>query len=222
MNQETDFPEPETAALGDRAFPEKSGRSAPLAPWRAFFRELISNPRHIGAACPSSEGLARCMAFFVPPDPPGLVVELGAGTGVVTAALLKRGIPADRIVPVERSPEMARFLGDRFPKLTVLCGDAVRLGDLLEQRFGGKNSLVSCVVSSLPLRSLPVTVVDAIMTQLDSLLGSEGRYIQFTYDVRPNTPCLLPGFTRIDSKVIWLNIPPARADLFQRKAVVKC
>ena len=202
--------------LSNGALPEKS---PPLAPWRAFFRELISNPRHIGAACPSSRGLARCMASFVPQTPWGLVVELGAGTGVVTAALLERGIPSGRIVPVERSPELARFLHDRFPNLTVLCGDAGHLDQLLKEKFGGQPHPVECVVSSLPLRSLPRPGLDAIMAQLDLLLGDQGRYIQFTYDLRSETPCLLPGFTRVDSRVIWLNIPPARADLFRRKPV---
>ena len=197
--------------------PGKIGKLAPSSPLRAFFRELISNPRAIGAACPSSRGLARRMASYVSPDSNGLVVELGAGTGVVTAALLERGIAPERIIPVERSPEMAHFLSRRFPGLPVLCGDAGRLKDLLRERVGDRAASVSHVVSSLPLRSIPQEVVRAIMDQLNQILGRDGSYIQFTYDIRHSAPCLLPDFARISSKVIWLNIPPARADLFCRR-----
>ncbi len=181
-----------------------------------FFKVWFSSPRGVGAVCPSSRGLARRMASFVPTSGKGLVVELGGGTGVVTAALLEKGIPQDQIIVIEYSQEMARILRKKFPSLTIIQGDARFLTDLLKEYFGDQRKHVDAVVSSLPLRSLPTATVEAIMDQLSALLDKNGRYIQFTYDLRSSALCPLKQFSRRDSKIVWLNIPPARIDLFCR------
>jgi phosphatidylethanolamine/phosphatidyl-N-methylethanolamine N-methyltransferase len=187
----------------------------------AFLKALVTNPSSIGAACPSSPWLAQQIASFVPKDPKGYVVELGAGTGAVTEALLARGIPTDRILAIERSPELSQFLKKKFPRLQVITGDACHLNKLLHDHWSGQKREVEMVVSCLPLRSLPKYVVQGIVEELNKLLGVEGRYIQFTYDLRPNHPCHVAGFTREASKVVWRNIPPARVDLFAHHARVK-
>ena len=61
------------------------------APAGLFLREFLEAPAGVGAVWPSSEQLARGMAARIDPRGDGLVVELGAGTGVVTRALLDRG-----------------------------------------------------------------------------------------------------------------------------------
>src|SRR5690348_4415792 len=69
-----------------------------------FLREWLVQPGIVGAICPSSHRLARSMAERIPVQGDGLVVELGAGTGAVTQALLEKGISPDRLRVVERSP----------------------------------------------------------------------------------------------------------------------
>ena len=119
----------------------------------AFGSELLNNPRPVGSAVPSSRFLARRIAGFLPRNPRGYVVELGAGTGAITAALLDRGIPSDRLILVERSETMVRLLMRRFPLLNVALGDAAELRSLLTAFLGKDNIEVSYVVSSLPLRT---------------------------------------------------------------------
>jgi len=48
-----------------------------------FLKALINNPRAIGAVYPSSKYLAKEMASHVFQENDGLVIELGAGTGVI-------------------------------------------------------------------------------------------------------------------------------------------
>ncbi len=57
-----------------------------------FLRALIARPKNIGAVLPSSRGLGRAIARQIDPTMPGPVLELGPGTGVITQALLERGI----------------------------------------------------------------------------------------------------------------------------------
>ncbi|HVM61374.1 MAG TPA: methyltransferase domain-containing protein [Verrucomicrobiae bacterium] len=181
-----------------------------------FGSELLNNPRPIGSAVPSSPFLARRMASYVPRAPRGYVIELGAGTGAITAALLKRGIPAEKIVSVERSETLVRLLKRRFPSLKVALGDAGDLRTLLKTFLGKETVEVSHVVSSLPLRSLPQDVVASIVREVHAVLPSEGKLVQYTYNLgkAPN-PCL-SGFKRIRTAVVWANVPPARVDVFQK------
>jgi len=90
-------------------------------------RELLVNAAAAGAPCASSRPLAKKMTDAVPLGGEGLIVEVGAGTGVVTQALLDRGTAAHRLLIVERAPLLFAHLCRRFPNLNVLLGDAALL-----------------------------------------------------------------------------------------------
>ena len=172
-----------------------------LRPGVVFVREWARSPRLAGAVCPSGTALAKAMADRVPAGT-GLVVDLGAGTGAVTAALLKKGIAAHRIVVVEQSAVMVKYLCKRFPGLTILRGDAAELSRLLPGRP------VDCVISSLPLVSLPETKREAIVHELKRVL--QGRpLVQFTY-FWGGTYLSKKGFNRVSSRLVLKNLPPAR------------
>jgi phospholipid N-methyltransferase len=124
------------------------------SPMVLFAREIIQNPRAMGAACPSSRHLAQNMAKQVPILESGYVLELGGGTGTITQALLQH-IPANRLIVVERAPNLASYLQQRFPNSHVLEGDAAQVVKLL----GDKAHQVQTIVSGLPFRSLPIFAV---------------------------------------------------------------
>ena len=63
-----------------------------------FLHELVKNPGCIGAICPSSQKLARCMVSSIDVQQEGLVIELGAGTGVMTQALLDHSVKPENLV----------------------------------------------------------------------------------------------------------------------------
>ena len=56
-----------------------------------------------------------------------VVLELGAGTGVVSRAMLEGGVPPERLIVVEIVPEMAEHLRSAPPDVQVIEGDARRL-----------------------------------------------------------------------------------------------
>lgn len=177
-----------------------------------FAREILSNPREIGAACPSSPILGRAMANALPTHLNGIVIELGAGTGTITAALLARGIPPEKLLVLERSANMVKHLREKFPQLQIVEGDAAQLGQYLN-----KNTKVAAIVSGLPLRSLPPMVVKKIINQIKRLLHREGVLIQFTYDLRGQWfEEQYKPFRRAQSTIVWRNLPPARVDVFRK------
>ena len=99
-----------------------------------FLRALVTRPKNIGAIVPSSRALARAIAAQIDPVRPGPVLELGPGTGVVTEALLERGLAGERLTLVEYDAEMAACLARRFRAVEVIEGDAFDLGRTLGPR----------------------------------------------------------------------------------------
>ena len=113
-----------------------------------FIGSWMAKPLVTGAVMPSGRPLARAMAKFVDPNVPGQVIELGPGTGAVTAALVEQGIEPSRMVLVEFNPTFCRLLRTRYPEATILQGDAYGLKRLLGTLL---RDPAAAVVSGLPL-----------------------------------------------------------------------
>ena len=64
---------------------------------------------------PSGAALSSLMARHLQPDLHGHILELGSGTGSFTQAILKKGIPEDKLVVIEKSAFFANFLQKVLP-----------------------------------------------------------------------------------------------------------
>jgi len=172
-----------------------------------FLRSWIERPLLTGAVTPSGRVLARMMASFVDPNIPGPVIELGPGTGPVTDALIQRGIEQERLILVEFNPDFCKLLQRRFPRATIIQGDAYNiretLGDALREP-------AAATVSSLPLFTKPVEARLALLRETQSLMQPGAPFVQFTYAMIPPIPKRPGEFTAKGSSRVWLNLPPAR------------
>ena len=180
-----------------------------------FFRTWIEKPLTIGAVRPSGRALARAMAEAVGPVAPGLILELGPGTGVVTEALIERGIAPDRIVAVEFDPDFCRHLVERFPGVTVIEGDAYALDATLPADRRGP---FFAVVSSLPLVLKPPSVRRRLVEDALARLIPSGALVQFSYSPKPPVPPAPGIFTASHGGWIFANLPPARVWTYRRAA----
>lgn len=97
-----------------------------LASTWLFGREWLRSPLRVGAVAPSSARLAESMTQGLMATC-GPVIELCPGTGVFTAALLRRGIPAAQVAAIEASESFAAALALRFPQVAVIHDDAARI-----------------------------------------------------------------------------------------------
>jgi len=177
-----------------------------------FIRSWIDKPLRTGAVMPSSKALARAMARRIDPNATGPVIELGPGTGPVTAALVERGVDPSRLVLVEYNPDFCRLLRTRYPTATVIQGDAYRLRRLLETYL---KEPAAAVVSSLPLLTKPLRTRLRLMADVIALLRTGAPLVQFTYGVVPPIPKTLAGISAEASSLVWLNLPPARVWVYR-------
>jgi phosphatidylethanolamine/phosphatidyl-N-methylethanolamine N-methyltransferase len=186
-----------------------------------FLKRWLRRPLAVGAVMPSGPWLTQALARATVAalgDRPGHVLELGAGTGEVTRALLAAGIPAGRLALVERDPELTAFLRRHITGPRIIEGDASRLQSLLAAN-GIEN--VAVVVSGLPLLSLPIGVVTGIVHGVFEALPADGALVQFTYGPTPPVPKALReglGLVGKRGRRIWRNVPPAVVWTFTRSS----
>ncbi len=167
-----------------------------------FLRGLVNDPKGVSAPTPSSPALARAIAAEVDLSREGLVIELGPGTGVVTEALLARGLPADRLIAIELEPNFARLMRRRFPSVMLYQRDAVRFEQCIEPGVS-----VAAVVSGLPLLNFAPPVRQSLLQRALACQDGGGCFIQLSYSWRPPV-APGPGMS-LAKKSVWRNFPPA-------------
>ena len=186
--------------------------SAAPAGTALFLKRWLRQPLSMGAVMPSGPLLTRALALTAVREMQGRdghVVELGAGTGEVTKALLAAGIASDRLALVERDPELISFLRRHFRGPRIIEGDAARLPKLLAREGVAK---IATVVSGLPLLSLPAEVVTGIVHGVFEALPKGAALVQFTYGPSPPIPKALRENLHLvgaHGRRIWRNVPPA-------------
>ncbi|MFV1876491.1 class I SAM-dependent methyltransferase [Nioella sp.] len=174
-----------------------------------FLAQLLKKPHQVVALAPSSRALSAEMAATLDPAG-GPVIELGAGTGRITQAIIDRGIPVENIHSIEMNPVFCDRLRADFPGLNVYQMSAGVVGDLPVEG-------AQAVVSGLPLLSMPYDLQSAILTGTFKQVGPTGSYIQFTYGPKPPVKAEIRaamGLTWTTSRKIWGNLPPARVYRF--------
>jgi phosphatidylethanolamine/phosphatidyl-N-methylethanolamine N-methyltransferase len=180
-----------------------------------FLQEWLMNPQRTGAIAPSSRRLANAMARWLPADPDSFVLELGPGTGAVTKALFAHGLAERRLVAIEKNPRMAGLLQKRFPRAHVIIGDAWQMDRLLRERHQPVES-VGAVISSLPLLNFPPHEAEMLARKIKAVLQPGGRWVQYSYHLTKAHPHGASHFQTMSSTVVWLNLPPARVNVYQK------
>lgn len=150
-----------------------------------FLRNLQGSFTSIGALLPTSIYAARAMASeFARRTGPRTVLEVGAGTGAITRAIVEQMGPDDRLVLYELNEEFAAFLRQRFERepqfrrvrdqVTIVHGDVTAIDRA--QRFDH-------IISAIPFTNLPATLVAAILDCYRAILKPDGTltYIEYAY-----------------------------------------
>lgn len=182
----------------------------------SFLKKMVKSPQEIGAVMPSGKSLCRAMVKYVGVNQDQIYVEVGVGTGVMTAALVAAGIPQENLYLFESEEGFIDELKQKFPKANVIHGDAQFLQKHLCKVGIGK---VSKIVSSLPFKSLPKQVGINILEQFDMILKPGGKIVQFTYAVNepyPKSFKAIGGFNAKRCSYITKNVPPATVWLYER------
>lgn len=205
------------ASPAPRMTPTFSNKPRDSGAW-TFFLQWLKSPLSTAALSPSGKQLAARMMDELPCDA-HRIIELGAGTGVFTQALIDRGIAPHHLLALELNESLAKHLQDRFQHCHIHCGDARKLRVIAEIDGFLDFGPADAIVSGLGLLSMNRKTQREILEAALSVLKEDGRFIQFTYGpTSPIAPELLRHLglnVRRGRSAFW-NLPPATVYVYTR------
>jgi phosphatidylethanolamine/phosphatidyl-N-methylethanolamine N-methyltransferase len=170
-----------------------------------FFRRWLANPLQMGSIVPSSPALCRRLVAQTRYAPDEVVLELGAGTGVVSQSLLTSGLPPERLFVVEIVRDMASHLRNVLPGANIIEGDARRLPALIPNELHGK---IGTVIVGIPLVLLPFLDQRCFIDAIEAVAPGRG-FILYSYWISSPLPHAKHGLTAKREAWTPLNFPPA-------------
>ncbi len=195
-----------------------------------FIRQLGQGFDRIGAIIPTSRYAARAMSSecFRYPGP-RILLEAGAGTGAITAQIVRQLGPDDRLVVCEINPDFVAYLRQRFERepdfqrvrdqVTLYAASVTDIQGYAE--FDG-------IISAIPFTSCPPELIESILEHYRTLLKPGGTltYIEYAY-LRWMKQYIVTGAARDRAQavqrildhyiqsyqfrrdLVWRNVPPA-------------
>jgi phospholipid N-methyltransferase len=177
--------------------------------WR-FLCAGLTRHTQTGALMPSQRVLIERMIAPVPADYRGEILELGAGTGVLTFRLAER-CPEARILGCEINPDLADDLKARVAaaglgrRVRITSEPAEQLLKRMAQR-GAKAA--DFVISGIPLGNLVKKRAVSLIGAIHGALSPGGLYIQFQYSLMDRRK-IKNRFSHLRTGFVLLNMPPA-------------
>ncbi len=184
----------------------------------AFLAAALRSPLEVGTLLPSGVALARRLAAVVPhaaaAQRPPVVVELGAGTGAVTAEIARRAGSEITLIAIEKDAEMAEQLRSRGVGATVVTADALTLPEILADHGLER---ADAIVSVLPFTLLAPARQRELLGVIRGALRPDGVFTAAAYSAGYWTPTarrfrgeLQRGFHEVvPTRSMWGNLPPA-------------
>jgi phospholipid N-methyltransferase len=145
-----------------------------------FLRHFRKSPRTVGAIAPSSRRLACAMldGLALEAGQRVRVVELGPGTGAVTAEIAQR-LPGDAVcLAIDVDPVFSARVAAKWPRIDSICDGAERLVEIAAARGVLP---VDHIISGLPFASLPSATARAIADAIAASLRPGGTFTTFQY-----------------------------------------
>jgi phospholipid N-methyltransferase len=163
-----------------------------------FFKRFLASPATIGAIAPTSNRTAYIMC--APVNAHGRVLEIGAGTGAITQALVRHLTDPSRLTSVEMDPVLAAQLKKNLPQLHLLVDDAE---NILRDGQGW-----DAIVSGIPFVAMERHKRARMFELIGRKLNTGGVFVAFQYSLSTKKE-LEKLFRTVEIKLSPLNIPPA-------------
>jgi phospholipid N-methyltransferase len=167
----------------------------------SFFKTASRDWKRVGAITPSSEWtIGRIVERL--PSPCRVIVEYGAGDGVITRELLTRLPPDGKLVAFETNEEFASALGSITDPRLVVERDAGGAAETLA-RLG---LTADAVVSGIPFSLMPEASRDRFVQMTRGILRDGGVFLLYQ-----TSPLMVPYLKKafdVDTALEPRNLPP--------------
>lgn len=159
----------------------------------------------MGTVIPSSDSMCRHMTGFIDTIQDKVIIELGAGDGVITRHILSKMAPDAILFVFEINPELCEILETiNDPRVILINDDAQTMGKYLKQN-GYDNA--DHIISAIPFLILPENLTMQILNASRKILKDGGSFIQMNYS-KSLCQKYRQVFDSVDIKYVPINIPP--------------
>jgi phospholipid N-methyltransferase len=171
-----------------------------------FFRESLKNIRTTGTITRSSKSLCKHMIKYVNFNEAKVLVELGAGDGVITKHILNKMKADTKLLSFEVNAEFCKRLrAINDPRLIIIEDSAENLEKYLLEH---KLKEVDAVISAIPFVSLPDELGLSIIGECERFLKIGGKFTQMHYSLLAKK-LYQKVFGNVNVHFVPINIPPA-------------
>lgn len=168
-----------------------------------FLKHALQEIKTVWSVTESSKYLVKKMIVPIPFCHNNLIVELGAGNGCITQALLKKLEEQSRMISFELHPAFfnkIRHLSSE--QCTIVNDNALNILNFVDSQS------VDAIVSWLPLANIGTKIKQAIITEVKKSMKEDWLFIQFQYSLY-DYKFLKKNFKSVKVQFCALNVPPA-------------
>ncbi len=171
-----------------------------------FLIQGVKNIKEVGALTRSGAPLCKKMINTVPSDKDTVIVELGAGDGVITHHLLRKLTPGSKVISIELNPKLWNTLQSiDDPRLIAINDTMDNLTEILKDQGIDQ---IDQLISAIPFALLPKPQVKKFLIKHKTLIKPGGKFIQLHY-----APNLFSFYKEIfadgELHFVLSNVPPA-------------
>ncbi|MGJ3242283.1 MAG: class I SAM-dependent methyltransferase [Opitutales bacterium] len=173
-----------------------------------FLQEFLKHPLQVGSIIPSSRYMERRIISAADIASARVVVELGAGTGGVTRAILNALPRNAKLLSIEINPTFDRLLKSiEDDRLIVHQGSAFELRDIIASH---DLQAPDVVISGIPFSTMSRRAGTQILNGISSQLSPSGRFVAYQFRSSRVATLCQPILGNEQATTEFLNIPPMR------------
>lgn len=172
----------------------------------AFLKESIQNIKTVGTLTRSSRYLSRAVVKYADLNQANVVVELGAGDGVMTRHILDSMKPDAVLFSFEINPIFSKqLLKINDPRLKVINISAEKLTEVLG-KYGYQSA--DAVLSAIPFSILPDDISWNIINKCHEILKQGAKFVQIHYSLK-SKHLYREIFKNVEVHFELRNVPPS-------------
>ena len=172
----------------------------------SFLREGLKNITTTGTITRSSRALCLAAIDRIDWSTAKVIVELGAGDGVITRHILDRLRPDARVIAFEVSADLCADMEKIGDERLVVANDSAENIQQWLDRVGADKA--DHIVSAIPFAALPEELGRAIVAAAKATLRPGGCYNQVHYSLKTRG-YYEAAFGGVETRRVWRNLPPA-------------
>ena len=170
-----------------------------------FLWQSIKNFKEMGTVIRSSPAMCRNMVQYIDSRNDLIIVELGAGDGVITKYILDKMSKDAKLFVFEINPELCEVIASIKDDRLILINDGAQYMESILLKY--EIETVDTIISAIPFLVLPENLTKEILNISKKILKSGGNFIQMHY-VKNISKMYKAIYGNVEINYVALNIPP--------------